>query len=87
MAKANVFDRLAVNEENFHPPAFLDPEFAGWALRTTLRVKNMRPGDKFSDTNARHALCREGTPSPEWAAAYSFMLELSRLNKQKASAG
>lgn len=77
-------DRAAANEARFDPPEFSDPEFSVWALRIALRMNNLRPGTSTSERYVRRVICQDGTPSPEWAQALIFMVEVSRLNKRKA---
>ena len=62
---------LASNEESYLPPEFADAAFIRWALRVTIKLRNLPPN--APERLTRRALFGDGTPSQSWAAAYGFM--------------
>ena len=70
------FGRDAANEPVWMPAICDNPEFASWALRVVMRLRNLpRPS---TERLMRRAMFKEFTPCPEWAEGLQFFITLGR---------
>ena len=72
----------SANDDSYLPPELSDATFTQWALRITIKLRNLPP--RASDYATRRVLVSEGVPSPAWVQAYTFMIGL-RLDKRGAA--
>ena len=76
-------DFVAANEPTFYPTVFKDEAFMRWAHRVSLRMLNLPPS---ADERARRrVIVREGAYGTDWADAFKFLMELSRIKRPRAA--
>lgn len=73
----------AANSRTFEPLTLADPAFMAWALHVGIRLRNMPPGSP--DGEIKHAILKDGIPSPEWAQGLAFMMRLAQANKRESA--
>lgn len=73
---------IAANEPIFEPVALADPAFITWVTGVALRLRNLAPGSP--EYRMRRALFSTGTPNPDWAQAFIFVMTLAQVNRREA---